>query len=72
MADLLSMPWVVQGLKANAEKHAVIANTGGVSAPVTRAKYDPNATFTQGPSRSSNHMLSCMGQLDPPLTVRLR
>ena len=53
--------------------HAIWSlNTGGVRALVAQAKYDPNATFAPGLSRSSNDMLSCMGQLDPLLTVRLR
>ena len=47
-------------------------NTGGASALVARAKYDPNATFAPGLQRTSNETLSCMGQLDPLLTVRLR
>ena len=47
-------------------------NTGGVSALMAQAKYDPNATFAPGLPQSSNDMLSCMGQLDPLLTVRLR
>ena len=47
-------------------------NTGGDRALVARAKYDPNATFAPGLQRTSGDMLSCMGQLDPLLTVRLR
>ena len=47
-------------------------NTGGDRALVAQAKYDPNATFAPGLQRTSNDMLSCMGQLDPLLTVRLR
>ncbi len=47
-------------------------NSGGASALLARAKYDPNATFAPGLQRSSNETLSCMGQLDPLLTVRLR
>ena len=47
-------------------------NTGGVRALLAQAKYDPNATFAPGLQRTSADMLSCMGQLDPLLTVRLR
>jgi arabinofuranosyltransferase len=47
-------------------------NNGGDRALVAQAKYDPNATFAPGLQRTSNEMLSCMGQLDPMLTVRLR
>ena len=47
-------------------------NTGGDRALATQAKYDPNATFAPGLQRTSSDMLSCMGQLDPLLTVRLR
>jgi arabinofuranosyltransferase len=47
-------------------------NSGGTRALVGQAKYDPNATFAPGLVRSSTEPLSCMGQLDPLLTVRLR
>ena len=53
--------------------HAIWAlNTGGARALVAQAKYDPNATFAPGLQTTSSAMLSCMGQLDPLLTVRLR
>jgi arabinofuranosyltransferase len=47
-------------------------NTGSSRARLAEAKYDPNATFAPGLQRTSNDMMSCMGQLDPLLTVRLR
>jgi arabinofuranosyltransferase len=47
-------------------------NTGGARALLAQAKYDPNATFAPGLPKSSTDTLSCMGQLDPLLTVRLR
>jgi len=47
-------------------------NLRGDRAPLARAKYDPNATLAPGLTRTANDMLSCMGQLDPLLTVRLR
>ena len=47
-------------------------NTGGSRALLAQAKYDPNATFAPGLQRTSTDILSCMGQLDPLLTVRLR
>jgi len=47
-------------------------NSGGARALIAQAKYDPNATFAPGLQRTSNDMLSCMGQLDPLLTIRLR
>ncbi len=47
-------------------------NSGGGHSLAAQAKYDPNATFAPGLQRTSNDMLSCMGQLDPLLTVRLR
>ena len=47
-------------------------NTGGDRALVAQAKYDPNATFAPGLTKTSTDPLSCMGQLDPSLTVRLR
>jgi hypothetical protein len=47
-------------------------NTGADRALVARAKYDANATFAPGLVNASAEALSCMGQLDPLLTVRLR
>jgi len=50
-------------------------NTGGDRRLVARAKYDPNKTWTPGvpnPAAASTLPLSCMGQLDPLLTVRLK
>lgn len=47
-------------------------NTGADRLLVQQAKYDPNATFAPGIARSSSEPLSCMGQLDPLLTVQLR
>jgi arabinofuranosyltransferase len=47
-------------------------NTGGDRALVVKAKYDPNDTFAPGLVTTSREPLSCMGQLDPMLTVRLR
>jgi arabinofuranosyltransferase len=47
-------------------------NTGGARALLAQAKYDPNATFAPGLPKRSTDTLSCMGQLDPLLTVRLR
>ena len=47
-------------------------NTGGSRALLAQAKYDSNATFAPGLQRTSTDILSCMGQLDPLLTVRLR
>jgi arabinofuranosyltransferase len=49
-----------------------LLNTGGDRALVAQAKYDPNATFAPGMVPTSRDPLSCMGQLDPLLTVRLR
>lgn len=50
-------------------------NTGGDRRLVAQANYDPNKTWTPGahgtPSPSTVP-LSCMGQLDPLLTVRLK
>lgn len=36
------------------------------------AAYDPNATLAPGLAKTSTDRLSCMGQLDPLLTVRLK
>ncbi len=47
-------------------------NTGASRALLAQAKYDPNTTFAPGLQRTSTDMMSCMGQLDPLLTVRLR
>ena len=47
-------------------------NTGGSRGLLAQAKHDPNATFAPGLQRTSTDILSCMGQLDPLLTVRLR
>lgn len=47
-------------------------NTGGSRGLLAQAKYDPNVTFAPGLQRTSTDILSCMGQLDPLLTVRLR
>lgn len=47
-------------------------NTGEGRRLVAQAKYDPNATHAPGLARSSGEPLSCMGQLDPLFTLRLR
>lgn len=47
-------------------------NTGAASALVAQATYDRNATFAPGLAKTSSDPLSCMGQLDAMLTVRLR
>ena len=47
-------------------------NSGADRALVAQAKYDRNATFAPGLTKTSTDPLSCMGQLDPSLTVRLR
>ena len=47
-------------------------NMGSDRALAAQAKYDSSATFAPGLQRTSTEMLSCMGQLDPMLTVRLR
>lgn len=47
-------------------------NTGEGRRLVSRAKYDPNATHAPGFARTSGEPLSCMGQLDPLFTLRLR
>ena len=47
-------------------------NTGEDKRMVAQAKYDPNATFAPGLAKTSTDRLSCMGQLDPMLTVRLK
>ena len=46
-------------------------NTGADRTLIAAAKYDPSATFAPGLARTSSEPLSCMGQLDPLLTVRL-
>ena len=47
-------------------------NTGEDKRLVAQAVYDPNATFAPGLVKTSTDRLSCMGQLDPMLTVRLK
>ena len=47
-------------------------NTGEDKRLAAQAKYDPNATFAPGLAKTSTDRLSCMGQLDPLLTVRLK
>ena len=50
-------------------------NTGGDRRLAVQAHYDPNKTWTPGlpdSSAASAQPLSCMGQLDPLLTVRLK
>ena len=47
-------------------------NTGEDKRLVAQAKYDPNATFAPGLGQTSTDRLSCMGQLDPLLTIRLK
>lgn len=47
-------------------------NTGEGRRLATLAVYDANATFAPGLSKSSTDRLSCMGQLNPLLTVRLK
>lgn len=47
-------------------------NSGADRALVAQAKYDRNATFAPGLTKTSTDPLSCMGQLDPSLAVRLR
>ncbi len=47
-------------------------NAGEDRRLVERALYDPNATFAPGRAKTSTVPLSCMGQLDPLLTIRLK
>jgi len=47
-------------------------NTGGDRRLVAQARYDPNQTFAPGLDSVSHEPLSCMGRLDPLLTVRLK
>lgn len=47
-------------------------NTGAGRRLVSLAKYDPNATHAPGFAKTSSEPLSCMGQLDPLFTLRLR
>ena len=47
-------------------------NTGEDKKLAALAAYDPNATFAPGRAKNSTDRLSCMGQLDPLLTVRLK
>ena len=57
----------------SARLHAIWAmNTGEAKHLVAQAKYDPNTTFAPGLAKTSADRLSCMGQLDPLLTVHLK
>ena len=47
-------------------------NTGDDKRLAAQATYDPNATFAPGLAKTSTDRLSCMGQLDAMLTVRLK
>lgn len=47
-------------------------NTGTDRELTRRASYDPNGTRAPGREKTSSVPLSCMGQLDPQLTVRLK
>jgi arabinofuranosyltransferase len=47
-------------------------NTGAAKELTTHAQYDPNLTVAPGLTKTSTDRLSCMGQLDPLLTVRLK
>ncbi|MBL8311195.1 MAG: hypothetical protein JNL19_12275 [Burkholderiales bacterium] len=47
-------------------------NTGADRERVRRARYDPNATWAPNLEKTSDAPLSCMGRLDPQLTVRLK
>lgn len=47
-------------------------NTGEGKRLAALAVYDPNATYAPGSAKTSTDRLSCMGQLDPLLTVRLK
>ena len=47
-------------------------NTGEDKRLAALAVYDPNATFAPGLAKTSTDRLSCMGQLDPLLTIRLK
>ena len=47
-------------------------NTGEDKRLAALAVYDPNATFAPGLTKTSTDRLSCMGQLDPLLTIRLK
>ena len=49
-----------------------VMNTGGDRELVTEARYDPNATWAPGLTKTSDLPLACMGQLDPLLTVRIK
>ncbi len=50
----------------------VLLNLGEDRRLIAQANYDRNATFAPGLEQKSRDPLSCMGQLDPMLTVRLR
>ena len=47
-------------------------NTGEDKKLAALAAYDPNATYAPGLAKTSTDRLSCMGQLDPLLTIRLK
>ena len=47
-------------------------NTGEAKKLAALAVYDPNTTFAPGMPKTSTDRLSCMGQLDPMLTIRLK
>ncbi len=47
-------------------------NTGTDRALAGHARYDPNGTWAPDREKTSSVPLSCMGQLDPQLTVRLK
>ena len=47
-------------------------NSGDGKRLAALAVYDPNATFAPERVKTSDDRLSCMGQLDPMLTVRLK
>ena len=47
-------------------------NTGEDKKLAALAAYDPNATYAPGLAKTTTDRLSCMGQLDPLLTIRLK
>ncbi len=49
-----------------------LLNTGEGRRLAAQAIYDPNATYAPGLVKTSTDRLSCMGQLDPMLTIRLK
>ncbi len=60
-------------LLGSARLNAIWAlNTGEAKRLATRAVYEPNATYAPALTKTSTDRLSCMGQLDPLLTVRLK